>query len=155
MPVLFLEILIVGNTTSSGTSKLVFSLAQRGYRSRHVDTVAEAQSVLEASRFGVVLATETLPDGRGYDLSNLVASQSGYLFVGVLLSETLWLPVVERGSLVLGQRALNASVFESEVDIALGAVRVEINSGESSKSVGAESIYRRVAHPKRRGAEAA
>ena len=93
----------------------------------HADTVAEAQTLLEEFRFPVVLARETLPDGNGYDLARTIARQRGTLFVGVALSETLWLPVVERGSIVLGQRALNTSVFENEVEIALGAVRADIS----------------------------
>ena len=95
----------------------------------HADTVEEAKNLLADLRFAVVLAQETLPDGQGYDLAWLIAHQGGNLFVGVPLSETLWLPVVERGSLVLGQRALNASVFENEVEIALGAVRIQLQAG--------------------------
>jgi hypothetical protein len=94
----------------------------------HADTVAQAKSLVEEFRFAVVLALETLPDGRGYDLARIIADQGGNLFVGVPLSEVLWLPVVEQGSIVLGQRALNASVFENEVEIALGAVRARLKA---------------------------
>lgn len=121
-----LQILMVGNPAPS-TGRLIFQLVSRGYGAMHADTVAEAQTLLEEFRFQVVLARETLPDGNGYDLARTIARQRGTLFVGVALSETLWLPVVERGSIVLGQRALNASVFENEVDIALGAVRADIS----------------------------
>ncbi len=94
----------------------------------HADTVTEAKTLLEEFRFAVVLAGEALPDGSGYDLARTIERQGGNLFVGVALSETLWLPVVEHGSLVLGQRALNASVFENEVEIALGAVRARLKT---------------------------
>jgi hypothetical protein len=120
-----LHILMVGSPAPP-TSRLIFQLAMRGHVAMHADTVEEAKNLLADFPFAVVLAQETLPDGRGYDLAWLIAHQGGNLFVGVPLSETLWLPVVERGSLVLGQRALNASVFENEVEIALGAVRIQL-----------------------------
>ncbi|MGH9740322.1 MAG: hypothetical protein ACRD4X_17305 [Candidatus Acidiferrales bacterium] len=151
MAVLSVQILMVGNPTPS-TGRLIFRLTSRGFGAQHVDTVAEARSLLETFRYSVVLSTEKLPDGRGYDLAALVARTSGYLFVGVPLSETLWLPVVDHGSIVLGQRALNASVFENEVEIALGEART------GSQGSGAElraGITRRVAMPKRRHTEAA
>jgi hypothetical protein len=122
-----LQILIVGSPGSS-TGRLILQLASRGHVARYADTVAEATGLLEGLHFAVVLARESLPDGRGYDLARTVARQGGNLFVGVPLSEILWLPVVERGSLVLGQRALNASVFENEVEIALGAVRARLKN---------------------------
>jgi hypothetical protein len=121
------QILMVGSPGPS-TGRLIFQLAGRGHVARHADTVAEAKNLLEGFRFAVVLAREALPDGRGYDLAGMIARQGGNLFVGISLSETLWLPVVERGSLVLGQRALNASVFENEVEIALGAVRAQLRT---------------------------
>jgi hypothetical protein len=122
-----LQILIVGSPGSS-TGRPILQFASWDHVARYADTVAEATVLLEGFHFAVVLARETLPDGRGYELARIIARQGGNLFVGVPLSETLWLPVVERGSLVLGQRALNASVFENEVEIALGAVRAQIKS---------------------------
>lgn len=153
MAVLSVQILMVGNPTAS-TGRLIFRLTTRGLGAQHVDTVAEAKSLLETFRYAVVLATEKLPDGRGYDLASLVARSSGCLFVSVPLSETLWLPVVDRGSIVLGQRALNASVFENEVEIALGEARAEIRPRGNDAGPQAE-IRRRVALPKRRHTEAA
>ncbi|MGA9883617.1 MAG: hypothetical protein WBQ34_07855 [Candidatus Acidiferrales bacterium] len=153
MAVLSVQILMVGNPTPS-TGRLIFRLTTRGFGAQHVDTVAEAKSLLETFRYSVVLATEKLPDGRGYDLASLVARVSGYLFVGVPLSETLWLPVVARGSIVLGQRALNASVFENEVEIALGEARTEIKPRGSDAEPRA-GMSRRVAMPRRRHTEAA
>jgi hypothetical protein len=126
-----IQILIVGNPAAS-TSRLIFQLTARGSLAKHANTVAEAKSLLDGFRFAVVLARETLPDGRGYDLARMIAGQGGNLFVGVPLSEMLWLPVVERGSMVLGQRALNASVFENEVEIALGAVRTQLRTAISA-----------------------
>jgi DNA-binding NtrC family response regulator len=98
-----LQILLVGRSASS-TGRLILQLAAQAHLARHADTVADAKTMLEKFRFAVVLARETLPDGRGYDLARLIASQGENVFVGVPLSETLWLPVVERGAMVLGQR---------------------------------------------------
>lgn len=120
-----LQILMVGSPAAS-TGRMIYQLVTRGHGAMHADTVAEAKALLEEFRFGVVLARESLPDGNGYDLARTIARKGGNLFVGVALSETLWLPVVERGLIVLGQRALNASVFENEVEIALGEVREQI-----------------------------
>lgn len=122
-----LQILVVGTPIPPG-GRLIFQLAIRGHGIRHADTVAEAKKLLQGVRFTVVLARETLPDGRGYDLARMIGRQGGNLFVGVPLSETLWLPVVERGSIVLGERALSANVFENEVEIALRSVREQLST---------------------------
>ena len=85
-------------------------LTNRGFGSRTVETLREARDLLGTFRWDVVLAAESLVDGRGYDLTEIVARRSGTLLVGVPLSEScLWLPVVERGALVLGRRALKPS----------------------------------------------
>lgn len=128
-----LQILMVGNT-SAETAAMLFRLATRGWGARHVDTLAEARQVMETFQFAVALAPENLADGRGYDLAAKVARQLGNLYVGIPLSETLWLPVVERGVLVLGQRALNANVFENEVEFALSLLREEARDAENRRS---------------------
>jgi hypothetical protein len=95
-------------------------LSDRGFRSRTVETLRAARDLLGTFRFDVVLAAESVADGRGYDLAEIVARRSGTLLVGVALSESwLWLPVVERGALVLGRRALNPRALEVELDLVL------------------------------------
>jgi hypothetical protein len=95
-------------------------LSDRGFRSRTVETLRAARDLLGTFRFDVVLAAESVADGRGYDLAEIVARRSGTLLVGVALSESwLWLPVVERGNYVLGRRALNPRALEMELDLVL------------------------------------
>lgn len=148
------EILIVG-TASASTDRLVFRLTLRGHRIRHVDTLAAAKSLLKTNDFRFTLASERLPDGRGYDLARAVARNAGYLFVGVPLTETLWLPVIERGAVVFGQRALKANVFESEVEMALRAFGSETSAGDDPKPSVSSGTSHRVASPRRRSAQAA
>ena len=149
-----IQTMMVGNP-SANTAAMLFRLAARGWGARHADTLTEAKEVMATFRIAVVLAAENLPDGRGYDLGATVSKQSGYLYVGVPLSETLWLPVIERGARVLGQRALNTNVFENEVEFALGLVGGEARvAGHRSEEARGETS-RGVASMKRRGAEAA
>ncbi len=153
MAAVSVQILTIGKAEPS-TDRLISQLATRGHGAMHAETLAEARSLLQSFRFTVVLAQEALPDGRGYDLARTIARQGGNLFVGVALSEILWLPVVERGAIVFGQRALNASVFENEIEMALGAVRVELRR-EGSLRLETAGPSHRVAAPKRRRIEAA
>lgn len=134
---------------------MLLRLAARGWGTQHVDTLAEAREAMETFRFVVVLAPENLADGRGYDIADVVTRQAGSLYVGIRLSETLWLPVVERGALVLGQRALNGNVFENEVELAFGQVDGEARLDENRRTEAREGTSHRVAPVKRRGAEAA
>jgi DNA-binding response OmpR family regulator len=154
MAVLPQEILIVG-TTSASTDRLVFRLTPRGHRVRHVDTLAEAKSLLKANHFRFTLASERLPDGRGYDLARAVAQNAGYLFVGVPLTETLWLPVIELGAVVFGQRALKANVFENEVEMALRALRSESIAVDHPGPSASGGVSDPNASPKRKSARAA
>lgn len=110
------RILVVGTSTASTESTLK-ELARSGWESHSVRTVREADSVLRTIRFQLTLASETLPDGRGYDLAPLVAQQAGNLFISVPLSETcLWLPAVEKGVRSLGKRALNPLMLKTEAE---------------------------------------
>jgi hypothetical protein len=102
-----------------------------------------------------VFAPENLLDGRGYDLAPTVSRQQGNLYVAIPLSETLWLPVVEYGALVLGQRALNANVFENEVEYALDLAGGEARAGDNLRTEMREATSHRVAPLKRRSAETA
>jgi hypothetical protein len=117
------RVLIVGPTTSS-TNSILKKLAQAGWGSHAVDGAHEAETVLKTIRFKVVLSSEKLPDGTGYELAPLIARQGGSLFVGVTLSETcLWLPVIERGERSLGKRAMNPTMLETEVSEVLRALK--------------------------------
>ncbi len=94
---------------------------ETGLGSRAVNSVREGLDLLRTFKFDLVLSSEALSEGRGYDVSDAVASQLGTLLVGIALSESwLWLPVVELGKNVLGKRALNAGMLESEAQELLG-----------------------------------
>lgn len=120
MPACVMRILVVGAPLPSTVSSLRH-LTARGWGSRCVPTVQEAVDLLATFHFDLVLARETLPDGRGYDIAGRIARQSGTLLVGVSLSEgCLWLPVIERGAKVLGTRAIHSARLESEMEVLLG-----------------------------------
>lgn len=154
MATVAMQILVVGATTVS-TDRMLLRLEAHGWGARRAESVADARELMATFRFRAVLASENLRDGRGYDLAGIVTRQAGNLFVGVALSETLWLPVVERGSLVLGQRAFNANVFENEVELALGQVGGEARAAEDRKAAAQAGTSHRLGTAKRRGAAAA
>jgi hypothetical protein len=154
MAAISIQIVVVGSTAAS-TAAMLLRLEARGWGACRVNTVAEAKELLATIRFAVVLAAENLRDGSGYDLAALVARQAGDLFVGIALTDMLWLPAVERGVFVLGHRALNASVFENEVELALGHVGGESRAAETRKAAAGAGISHRLATPKRRSGEAA
>jgi hypothetical protein len=129
-----MRILMIG-ACSVGTKAMLNRLAKRGWGSRTMDTLREGRELLETFKFDLILSSESLPDGRGYEVSEMVRRQSGTLLVGIALSETqLWLPVIERGQNVLGKRALNASLLESEAQKLLGG-RDTQTLGEISRRV--------------------
>ena len=120
------RILVVGHTCSSTTFTLQ-KLKRAGCAFHSVDTVAEAETAMRGTPFDIVLAGETMPDGRGYDLTNSVVNHSATLLISVALSETcLWLPVVQHGVRTLGERALNSFTLQSEITALLN----EKTSGE-------------------------
>ena len=121
MPVEAMRILVIGSLASP-TDTILRRLASRGWGSRRVETLREAQNMLLTFQFDVVLSAESVADGRGYEIADLVIGRAGTLIVGVALSEScLWLPVVEQGARVLGSRALNAHMLESEMEMLIGA----------------------------------
>jgi DNA-binding NtrC family response regulator len=154
MAAISIQILVVGATAAS-TEAMLLRLEARGWGARRVNTVAEAKELMATFRFAVVLAAENLRDGSGYDLAELVAQQSGDLFVGIVLTDMLWLPAVEHGVFVLGQRALNSNVFENEVELALGQVGGENRAAETRRAAAEAGTSHRLATAKRRGAQAA
>jgi hypothetical protein len=109
------RILVVGHAASSTTFTLK-KLERVGCAFHSVDTIAEAETAMRATPFDIVLAAETVPDGRGYDLTNCVVNHSATLLIAIALSETcLWLPVVQHGVRTLGERALNSYALQSEI----------------------------------------
>jgi DNA-binding NtrC family response regulator len=109
------RILVVGHTAASTTFTLQ-RLERVGCAFHSVDTIAEAEAAMRATPFDIVLAAETMPDGRGYDLTNSVVNHSATLLISIALSETcLWLPVVQHGVRTLGERALNSCTLQSEI----------------------------------------
>jgi hypothetical protein len=121
MPAIAIRILVIGEFLR-GTGQVLHRLADRGWGARKALTLRDARDLLATFDFDVVLASEALPDGRGYDVAESVASHSRTLMVGVALSEScLWLPVVERGKHVLGKRALNMQALESEMETLLAS----------------------------------
>jgi DNA-binding response OmpR family regulator len=116
-----MRILVVG-TPSRGTQSILSRLASCGWGSRTVETLREAEVLVNTFRFDMVLATESLPDGRAYAMTQAIARRSGTLIVAIALSEScLWLPVVEQGRRVLGTRALRPEQLEREAEKILRA----------------------------------
>jgi len=121
MPPVTMRILFAGRPSMT-VSGMLGRLATRGWGARVVESLRDAKASLATFPCDIVLASESLPDGRGYELAELVTRQSGTLFVCVALSEScLWLPVVEQGASVLGSRAFSAHLLETEMDILLSA----------------------------------
>ena len=109
------RILVVGNTASS-TAVTLQKLERVGCDFHSVDTIAEAETAMRTTSFDIVLAAESMTDGRGYDLTNCVVNHSATLLISIALSETcLWLPVVQHGVRTLGERALNSFTLQSEI----------------------------------------
>ena len=110
-----MRILAIGDVVPS-TRDILRRFSERGWGARYVPSVRDAKDLLHTYDFDVSLSAEALPDGRGYDVGELIAQHARSLFVGVALSETcLWLPVICRGAHVLGKRALNPEMLEAEL----------------------------------------
>jgi hypothetical protein len=116
MPAEMMRILFVGKP-SLHTEAVLGRLTRKNFASDVVETLREARELLACDQLDVVLAPEYLPDGRGYELTDPVARRSCTLLVAISLSETwLWLPVVERGARVIGERAVPADLLEPELE---------------------------------------
>ncbi len=144
------RVLVVGPTTSS-TNEILKTLARAGWGSHAAAGAHEAETVLKTIRFKVVLSSEKLPDGTGYELAPMIARQGGSLFIGVTLSETcLWLPVIEKGERSLGKRAMNPTMLEAEVSELLRALKATepaatIDSRPTGLPLGGSNDVRRTA----------
>jgi hypothetical protein len=123
-----MRILVIGKVLPS-TRDILRRLGDQGWGARCVPSVHEAKEAMAIFDFDVTLAAESLPDGRGYDVAELIAEHARSLFVSVVLSEScLWLPVVFRGAHVLGQRALKPQMLEPELETLLS-----VNARESAR----------------------
>lgn len=123
------QILTIGKSTFS-TGVTLARLAEYGWASYAVDGVRDGHDLLKTFQIDVVLAAESLPDGRGYDLADPVARQAGTLLVGIALSENaLWLPVIDHGERVLGSRAIGARLLETEL-VKILAIRARERGAE-------------------------
>jgi hypothetical protein len=108
--------ILVAGLISPSTSRTLKKLEREGCIFLSAATIADAELSLCAVRFDIVLACEIMPDGRGYELRDSVVNDSANLLVAIALSETcLWLPVVQRGKLTLGERALHSDRLEPEI----------------------------------------
>lgn len=116
MPVIAMRTLFVGKPSPQDVAMLT-RLGRRGWGSYSADNLAEAGALIEGGGFDLVLAMQGLSDGCGYELSSRVGEAGGSLFVGIeLSSERVWIPVVERGERVFGDRAVRADSAEAELE---------------------------------------
>ncbi len=121
--------ILYAGTSAPMTVEVLARLAARGFGAYRAEKLCEARDLLKAFRLDIVLAAELLSDGRGYALADAMRQHSGTLIVGVALSEScLWLPVIERGVTVLGERALSHAMLEPELDRLLGIRLLEERS---------------------------
>ncbi len=136
---------------SSGTQNMLSRLADRGWASQAVETLREAATLMKTFSFDMILANESLPDGRAYAITAMVVRRGGTLLVSIALSEScLWLPVVAFGNRVLGSRALNPEALEFEAQKILNA-----RDGEDFRSLPAHpNRLHRVGVPRRKTAAA-
>lgn len=119
MCALVVRVLVAG-PIHSATRAVLNRLVKHGWGFHAVDSLREANTVLGTFQYDLVLASEFLPDGRGYDLMGNLQRRGASLLVGIELSEScLWLPVLDHGKKTLGSRALNARLLESEMEAIL------------------------------------
>jgi DNA-binding NtrC family response regulator len=116
MPQVAGRILVVAPRSSTLTTA-VERLSRHGWKCVIVDRISDARETLRKNEYEIVLAAEYLTDGRGYDLTDVVAQRSCSLLVGVMLSDSyLWLPTVECGARTLGMRAVNPAMLEETME---------------------------------------
>src|ERR1700690_4271545 len=92
------RILVVGQV-GPRVGLLLDRLAREGWEAYRVVSNTEGRAVLRTLQFDLVLATESLSDGTGYDLAQDIGRRSASLFVEVGMSEGhVWLPVMQQGA---------------------------------------------------------
>jgi len=105
-------VFFIGKPSSQNIAMLA-RLGRRGWSSHSVGNLREAENLMKTSSFDLALTSSWLRDGSGYELAASVAECGGSLFVEIGLTEqTVWVPVVERGERVFGQRAISAQELE-------------------------------------------
>lgn len=110
-------------------------MGRRGWGSYSADNLREARMLIEGGGLDLVLALQTLPEGSGYELIETVTERKGSLFVGIDLSrDRLWIPVVDRGERVFGDRAVHADSVEAEWEHALRVAAEEETEDGKRKS---------------------
>jgi hypothetical protein len=110
-------------------------MGRRGWGSYSADNLSEARMLIEGGGFDLVLALQALPEGSGYELIAAVAEREGSLFVGIdLLRDRLWIPVVEHGERVFGDRAVHADSVEAEWEHVLRVAAEEETEDGKRKS---------------------
>jgi hypothetical protein len=114
MPVIAMRTLFVGKAGAQDIAMLT-RMGRRGWGTYSADNLKEARRLVAGGGFDLVLALQHLPDGSGYELEAAVEKQERSLFVEIeLFSQKLWIPVVEHGENVFGDRAVGAAAAEAE-----------------------------------------
>jgi hypothetical protein len=114
MPVIAMRTLFVGKAGAQDVAMLT-RMGRRGWGAYSADNLKEARRLVAGGGFDLVLALQHLPDGSGYELETPVEEQKSSLFVEIeLFLERLWIPVVEHGENVFGDRAVGAATAEAE-----------------------------------------
>lgn len=136
MCALVVRVLVAGSIHSA-TRAVLNRLVKHGWGFHAVESLREANTVLGTFQYDLVLASEFLPDGRGYDLMSNLQRRGASLLVGIELSEScLWLPVLDHGKKTLGSRALNARLLESEMEAILRVDSTDATAIEPDRSEG-------------------
>jgi DNA-binding response OmpR family regulator len=131
-----MRVLAVGKG-SANRSAILTRLAERGWAAYPAEGLREAEALLRTFRFEVVLASEFLPDGRGYELMAAARSRKISLFVAVELSETcLWLPAIDRGANVLGKRGVHGRALQPELEMILAGGKKQMARARAASREG-------------------
>jgi hypothetical protein len=92
-------------------------MGRRGWGSYSADNLADARRLIERGGVDLVLALQNLPDGSAYDLISAVSQSRGSLFVELELSrENVWIPAVDHGERVFGDRGIHPQNLEAECE---------------------------------------
>jgi DNA-binding NtrC family response regulator len=132
------SILLVG-LTGANQESMAYLLRQRDWNWSTADSLRSA--IRELGRSGgveLVLASEALPDGRAYELSDVVSKRGASFLVGVMLSEgQIWLPVVERGERTFGRGGIGMAELSSVLrDLLDDRVSSNLQGGNSRMKAG-------------------
>jgi hypothetical protein len=140
MPVIAMRTLFVGKAGAQDIAMLT-RMGRRGWGAYSADNLKEARRLVAGGGFDLVLALQHLPDGSGYELEAPVEKQKRSLFVEIeLFSQKLWIPVVEHGENVFGDRAVGAGAAEAEWEqLLLEAAMVEV-AGQDGRRRGARPV---------------